>query len=102
MPYESAPLLRFTSLSELPPGAIEQRLGNLIRLYVQRRSPAIARSVVVHIEALCSHPGFESDSTERCAYLRLRAHWCWLADLTRDWRARPEPPSRDFSLHFGS
>ncbi len=58
---------------------IEQRLGKLIRHYVQTRSPAIASSVVRHIEMLCTHPGFEGGSSELCSYLRLKTHWRWLA-----------------------
>jgi len=59
--------------------SIEQRLGQLIRHYVQTRSPAIAGSVVRHIELLCAHPGFEGGGSELCAYLRLKTHWRWLA-----------------------
>ena len=66
-------------LETLPPNAIEQRLGGLIRHYLRTRSPAIAQSVVRHIETLCTHPAFEGDSAQRCAYLRLRMHWRWLA-----------------------
>ena len=65
--------------ASLPPDDIERRLGRLIRHYLRSRSPAIASSVVWHIELLCSHPGFAVDSRERRNYLRLRAHWRWLA-----------------------
>lgn len=68
-------------LRALAPESIKRRLGALIRGYVHTRSPAIARSVVHHIEALCSHPQLECDPSERCAYLRLRAHWRWLAQV---------------------
>jgi hypothetical protein len=68
-------------LPALAPEAVRQRLGNLIRHYARTRSPAIARSVVRHIDALCSHPELECDATERCAYLRLRTHWRWLAQV---------------------
>ena len=70
---------RITRLDELPPETIKQRLGQLIRHYVASRSPAIASSVVRHIEVLCAHPAYDGDSHERCAFLRLRAHWRWLA-----------------------
>jgi len=62
-----------------PTEALERRIANLIRHYLRTRSPAIAQSVVRHIEQLCSHPGFEGDARARCAYLRLRTHWRWLA-----------------------
>lgn len=71
---------RAQRLTELPPDAIEQRLGQLIRHYLQTRSPAIAGSVVRHIETLCAHPAFEGGSGELCAYLRLKTHWRWLAN----------------------
>jgi hypothetical protein len=58
---------------------IEQRIGSLIGHYLCSRSPAIALSVVRHIELLCAHPGFEGDTAQRCVYLRMRAHWRWLA-----------------------
>lgn len=80
MSYEYAYPPRFARLAELSPDAIEQRLGDLIRHYVRKRSPTTAQSIVVHIEALCSHPEFNGDSSDRCGYLRLRAHWRWLAE----------------------
>jgi hypothetical protein len=58
---------------------LEQRIGSLIGHYLRSRSPAIALSVARHIEALCSHPDFEGDTAQRCVYLRMRAHWRWLA-----------------------
>ncbi|MCB1722306.1 MAG: ATP dependent RNA helicase [Chromatiaceae bacterium] len=61
------------------PDGLRERVAQLIRHYVDTRSPAIAASVVRHIEQLCDHPGFEGDSHERCMFLRLRAHWRWLA-----------------------
>ena len=80
MPYESTHPSSPSYLAGLSPDAIERRLGDLIRHYVQGRSPTIARSVVGCIEALCAHPGFEGDWADRCAYLRLRTHWRWLAE----------------------
>jgi hypothetical protein len=63
----------------LSPEAIELQLGSLIRHYLRTQSPAIAQSVVRHIEQLCAHPGYDGEPADRCAYLRLRAHWRWLA-----------------------
>jgi hypothetical protein len=71
----------------VPPETIERRLGKLIRYYVRTRSPAIAQSVVRHIEQLCAHPGYDGEPAERCAYLRLRAHWRWLARSAQPGRA---------------
>ncbi|WP_078118294.1 hypothetical protein [Thiosocius teredinicola] len=70
---------RVQRLDQLPPDAIEERLAHLIRHYLQTRSPAIAGSVVRHIETLCAHPAFEGGATELCSYLRLKTHWRWLA-----------------------
>lgn len=67
---------------ELSPEVIEKRLHWLIRHYLYSRSPAIAGAVVGLIERLCKHPDYAGDSRERCAYLRLRAHWHWLANPT--------------------
>lgn len=66
-------------LEALSPDEIETRLGRLIRDYLQTRSPAIAASIVRHIDTLCAHPGFEGGSAQRCVYLRLKMHWRWLA-----------------------
>lgn len=60
--------------------SIRQQICNLIRRYVENRSSTIAVSIVQHIEALCDHPGFNGTSSDRCAYLRLKTHWRWLAD----------------------
>ena len=73
---EGRPIKR---LEEMTPETIKKRLGRLIRHYVARRSPAIANSVVRHIEVLCAHPAYDGDGQERCAFVRLRAHWRWLA-----------------------
>lgn len=64
------------------PESIERRLARLISHYLETRSPAIARSVVRHIELLCAHPGFEGGAGELCALLRLKTHWRWLAGDT--------------------
>jgi hypothetical protein len=69
-------------LGALSPDEIESRLGRLIRHYLKTRSPAIAGSVVRHIDSLCAHPAFEGGSAERCTYLRLKMHWRWLAART--------------------
>jgi hypothetical protein len=61
------------------PERIQHELGQLIRGYIETRSPLIAHAVVRRIEMLCAHPAFEGDHAERCSYLRLRAHWRWLA-----------------------
>jgi len=79
MATKTAELRRVTRLDELPPETIKRRLRQLIRYYLSCRSPAIASSVVRHIEVLCAHPAYDGDSDERCAFLRLRVHWRWLA-----------------------
>ena len=64
----------------LSPEAIRLRLGHLITRYAQTRSPAIAGTIVRHIELICTHPGFDGDSEDLCSYLRLKTHWRWLAN----------------------
>lgn len=66
-------------LTRLTPETLERRLAQLIRAYVRTGSPLVASSVVRHIESLCGHPGFAPRDGDRCAYLRLNAHWRWLA-----------------------
>ena len=62
------------------PDAIRLRLGDLITRYTQTRSPVLAGAIVRHIEAICTHPGFDGDSEDLCGYLRLKVHWRWLAN----------------------
>ena len=62
------------------PEAIRLRLGELITRYAQTRAPALAGDIVQHIEAICTHPGFDGGSEDLCSYLRLKAHWRWLAN----------------------
>ena len=62
------------------PETIRLRLGDLITRYAQTRSPALAGSIVRHIEAICTHPGFDGDGEDLCSYLRLKTHWRWLAN----------------------
>lgn len=80
MPNQALATSNEQQLTDFPPDVIERHVGRLIREYVRSQSPDIAHSVLRHIEALCLHPGFEGGSRERCAYLRLRAHWRWIAD----------------------
>ena len=79
MSFDLDPVFSGQRLDTLALDDIEHRLGRLIRQYVHTRSPTIALSVVRHLDCLCTHPAFESDPKERCAYLRLRMHWRWLA-----------------------
>ncbi|MCB1926201.1 MAG: ATP dependent RNA helicase [Gammaproteobacteria bacterium] len=69
------------------PDLIRNRVALLIRHYLSTRSPAIAASVVRHIEQLCDHPEFDGDSEERCMYLRLRRHWRWLSIAPTELRS---------------
>ena len=48
-------------LGGLASRAIEERLGDLVRRYVQQRSWGLARAVVRHMEALCLHPDYDGD-----------------------------------------
>lgn len=66
-------------LSALESAVIEQRLSELIRRYVHRRSTNLARAILSHIESLCRHPDFDGNPEQRCVYHRLARHWGWLA-----------------------
>lgn len=72
--------------TQIPPDGIRQLLGHLIRYYARTPSRAVAGSIVRHIDQLCSHPRFDGDRSERCALLRLKAHWRWLARDTPEGR----------------
>lgn len=61
------------------PEQIRSRTVMLIRLYLQNKNQFIAMSVVEHIHALLSFPGFIVDIQQRCALRRLAAHWHCLA-----------------------
>jgi hypothetical protein len=79
MASDTTRIRHLSGFEQQSPASIERRLGRLIRQYVETGSPAIANSVVRHIDSLCAHPEFEGDSNERCTYLRLKTHWRWLA-----------------------
>lgn len=68
---------------ELPvhmaPEAIEQRLADLIRAYVHRRSAELARCVVRHCEALLLHPALRNQPDRLDGLCCLARHWRLLA-----------------------
>lgn len=87
--------LLFSPLVQIKPESLEQRLGTLMRRYLRTRSPALARLVVRHIEALCAHPGYHATPEQRCVYRKMAAHWrCLAARNTR--REYPQAAKIDF------
>ena len=62
--------------ASLPPETIERRLGKLIRYYVWTRSPAIAQSVVRHIEQLCAHHGSAKEIDLQVEHVGLNTDQC--------------------------
>ncbi len=66
-------------LARLEPGALEVRLGDLIRRYAHQRSVELADTVIRHIEALYLHPEVCKDPEQHCAYRRFARHWRCLA-----------------------
>ena len=75
---------------ELPPGEhspeqIAATLGLLMRWYLRRRSTAIARAVVKHIDALLVHPDFNAHPDERCVYRRLAMQWRYVVSVASPW-----------------
>lgn len=69
----------FAILPTDSPEKIESRTGMLIRLYLKDKNHFIAASVVEHINAILSFPGFIADIQQRCALRRLAGHWHCLA-----------------------
>jgi hypothetical protein len=63
----------------LPPEALKQRIGALVRRYVQGRSPQIAQAVARLSEALAWHPALRDEPEEVIAFCRLNWHWRLLA-----------------------
>ncbi len=69
----------FTISPEESPEQIQLRIALLIRLYLKHKNQFVATSVVEHINAILSFPGFIVDIEQRCGLRRLAAHWCCLA-----------------------
>lgn len=65
--------------THLSPDVIKQRIRSLVRRYVHRRSPQIARAIVRHGEALCLHPALHDEPDQLAAFCRLTRHWRMLA-----------------------
>lgn len=83
-PWIIDPGLLFEGGDALSPQALSIRLANLIHHYTERRSSAAARAVLQTIDRLRQHPGNQWDMADRCACLRLRAHWQMLAQTSRE------------------
>lgn len=67
------------------PEQIELRTGMLIRLYLKDKNQFVAATIVEHINAILSFPGFISDIKQRCALRRLAAHWNCLAWIEKKY-----------------
>jgi len=67
----------------LPPEALKQLIRALVRRYIHRRSPGLARAIVRCGEALSLHPALRDRPDELNAFCRLTWHWRMLADLRR-------------------
>lgn len=80
---DCTPLI-FEASDTLSPQALSVRLANLIYHYTDRRSSAAARAVLQTIDRLRQHPENQWDMADRCACLRLRAHWQMLAQISRE------------------
>ncbi|MEW8627939.1 MAG: ATP dependent RNA helicase [Candidatus Thiodiazotropha sp.] len=65
---------------QMEPELIESRIGFLIWRYQVSRSKKMARAIVTHIEALCSHPDSIESGGIVCAYRRTLQMWRVLAD----------------------
>ncbi|MCG7955595.1 MAG: ATP dependent RNA helicase [Candidatus Thiodiazotropha taylori] len=67
---------------QMEPELIESRIGFLIWRYQVSRSIRMARAVVTHIEALCSHPDTNDSDGLVCTYRRTLQMWRVLAQGT--------------------
>lgn len=70
-------------LARLDASELRTRLANLIRRYSRQGSAELAERVLLHIEAVCLHPGLCPDADQLCAYRRLARHWRLLAERQR-------------------
>jgi hypothetical protein len=63
----------------LPAETLKRHTAALVRRYVQRRSPQLARAIARHSGALALHPALR-DQPEQCrAFCDLNRHWRLLA-----------------------
>lgn len=73
-------------LARLDASELRARLANLIRRYSRQGSAELAERVLLHIEAVCLHPGLCPDADQLCAYRRLARHWRLLIHIARPAR----------------
>jgi hypothetical protein len=63
----------------LPVDALKARIAAMVRGYVARRSPQLARCIAHDSGALALHPGLRDEPEQRAAFCRLNRHWNLLA-----------------------
>ncbi|WP_295539504.1 hypothetical protein [uncultured Thiohalocapsa sp.] len=65
---------------ETPPvDALKTRIADMVRSYVTRRSPQLARRIAHASGALALHPALRNEPDQRMAFCRLHRHWHLLA-----------------------
>lgn len=63
----------------LPLEALKARIAAMVRDYVARRSPQLARAIAHDSGALALHPALRDEPEQRAAFCRLNRHWNLLA-----------------------
>lgn len=63
----------------LPVEALKARIAEMVRGYVARRSPQLARCIAHYSSALALHPALRDEPEQRAAFCRLNRHWNLLA-----------------------
>jgi hypothetical protein len=63
----------------LPVDALKARIADMVRGYVTRRSPQLARCIADYSGALALHPALRDQPEQRTAFCRLNRHWYLLA-----------------------
>jgi hypothetical protein len=58
---------------------LKARIADMVRRYVTRRSPQLARRIAHYSGALALHPALRNKPEERTAFCRLNRHWFLLA-----------------------
>ncbi len=63
----------------VPVDTLKARIAEMVRDYVARRSPALARRIARDSGALALHPALSNQPEQRTAFCQLNRHWYLLA-----------------------
>jgi len=79
LPGEAASASVPAAPEALPVDALKARIADMVRGYVTRRSPQLARRIADYSGALALHPALRDQPEQRTAFCRLNRHWYLLA-----------------------